>query len=90
MGHTSLFWFRLHCGFHGGTHFLVEHEQVLYPFAFGSEPGAAIELVYGAVEGLVGLAEIGWHGVGIVEVGQRGVRVGNAGVEYSLCQRHQF
>ena len=53
------FGFALHRGFQRGTHFLVEHEEVLYPLAFGCEPGTAIEPVYGTVEGLVGFSEIG-------------------------------
>ena len=57
---------------------------MLYPLAFGCEPATAIEPVHGAVEGLVGLAEVGWHEVGGVEVGQRGVRMCGAGVEYGL------
>lgn len=43
---------------------------MLYPLTFGGKSGTAIEFVYRAVESLVGLAEILWHEVGVVEVGQ--------------------
>ena len=44
---------------------------MLDALAFGGEGGATVEAVHGAVEGLVGLAEIGRHEVRVVEVGQR-------------------
>ena len=69
MPYLTPFWFRLHCGFQGSAHFLVEHEEVLYPLAFGRKTATAIELVYGPVKGLMRLAEVGWHEVGIVEIG---------------------
>ena len=90
MPYPAAFWFRLHRGFERCAHFLVEHEQVLDPLAFGRKTATAIEPVYGPVKGLVGLAEIGWHEFGIVEVGQCGAGMCRAGVEYSLCQRLQF
>lgn len=37
--------------------------------AVGGEGAAAVESIDGAVEGLVGFAEVGGHEVGVVEVG---------------------
>ena len=59
-------------------------------FPFGREACWAIESVHGAVEGLVRPAKIGRHQIGIVEVGQGGVRMGSAGVEHGLRYRLQF
>ena len=71
-------------------HLLVQSQQILHPLPLTGEPAAAIQSVHGAVEGLVRLAEIGRHEVGVVEIGERGVRMGGAGVEHGLCERFQF
>ena len=52
------------------SHFLIQPKQMFHPLAFRSEAAAAVEAVYGAVKGGVGLAQVGWHQIGVVQVGQ--------------------
>ena len=57
---------------------------MLGAFTLRGEAGPAIEPIHGAVDSLVGAAEVGGHQVGVVKVGQRRVRMGRASVQDRL------
>ena len=75
-----------HPRFQRRAHFFVEHEHMLDALALGGEAGAAVEPVGGAVEGPVSAAQVRRHQVGVVEIGQRRLRMGGASVEHGLGQ----
>ena len=58
--------------------------------AIAGEGGGPIEPVHGGIERGVRFAQIGRHGVGIVEVGKAGGGVNAARIEHRLCQRFNF
>ena len=63
---------------------------MLYAFSFGCETCGAIESIHGAVEDLVSSSKLWRHQIGVVEVGQRSVRMSGASIEHGLRQRLQF
>ena len=63
---------------------------MLDALAFGREASATVEAIHGAVQRVMSPAEVGRHQVWVVEVGQRCLRVGGAGVEHGLRERLQF
>ena len=52
--------------------------------AFGREAAMLVEAVRGAIQGLVGAAQVGRHQLRVVEISQRGVRPFDAGVQDGL------
>ncbi len=82
MGYTSLFYmiteiFLLH-------HPRVSLEQLGDALALGHLGGEAVGLHHEAVVLAVGLQQLLGHERGVVEVGQRGVGIQGAGIEYRL------
>ena len=63
---------------------------MFHPFPLRGEAAGPVQPVYGAVEGGVGVAEVGGHQGGVVQVGQGCVGMGGAGVEDGLGQGCQF
>ncbi len=63
---------------------------MLGTFALGREAPAAVEPVHLTVDGLVSAAQGGRHEIRVVEVGQRGVGEGGAGVEDGLREGFQL
>ena len=63
---------------------------MLGAFAFRGKAPAAVEPVHRAVERPVGAPQVGRHEVGVIEFGQRGVRMGGAGVEDCLSDGFQL
>ena len=85
----SLPGFPLHFDSQRRLHLLIQHEQMFDALALGRETRAAVESVHGAVERLMRPAQVRRHQVRVVEVGERRVRVGGAGVEHGLSQWFQ-
>ena len=69
-----------------GGELLVEREEVGDAVGVGVERLFAIEAIDVAVDGVVGLAEIGWHGETVVEIGEGGFGVVGACVEDALSE----
>ena len=67
-------------------HCFVAAEQVLYPVAVAGEGRWTVELVHGSIERGVGLAQVGGHGVGVVEVCQAGRGVRGASLEHRVSE----
>ena len=57
---------------------------------FGGKASSSIESIHGAVKALVRRGRFGRHQIGIVEVGQRCVRIGGSGIEHGLREWVQF
>ncbi len=62
------------------SHLLIPQEQVLDPLAFGGEARAPVEPVHRAVKRLMRPAQVRRHQVQVVEIGERRIRVGGAGI----------
>ena len=62
----------------------VQSKEVLDALALGHEARTAVETVDGAVQRVMCSSKIRRHQVGVVEIGQRRVRVSSAGVEHGL------
>ena len=68
---------------------LVQRKEMLYALSFRGEVCAAIEAIYGAVESGMRSAQIGRHGVWVVEIGEGGVWVVGAGREHRVGVRRE-
>ena len=62
----------------------VQSKEVLDALALGHEARTAVETVDGAVQRVMCSSKIRRHQVGVVEIGQRRVRVSSAGVKHGL------
>ena len=56
----------------------VQPQQVFDPLPFRREPRAAVEPVHRTIQRLMRLAQVRWHDVRVVQVGERGIRVRGA------------
>jgi hypothetical protein len=65
--------------------FFIKREEMLHPGAVAIKALTAVEPVDGPVERAMGVAQVLRHQVGVIEVGERGARMGRAGIQHRLA-----